>query len=473
MIYGRTEELNTLNEIYASDSSSVVMVYGRTNIGKTALIKEFIKDKDAFYYCSALASEKEQLELLKRQLSESGIEAKDDNIESSIDEELIHLSKNDSYASYAHLLKNIVSLKGDKKLIIIEEFQNIVKTSREFMAVICDLVKGKFFNEKVCVIVTSSSVSWVENSMVSSIGEHALSIQKFIKLKELSFVDIVRMFPNYSVMDDTVIFAITGGVPGYLARFSGKMSLRDNIIRNILKPGSVLRNEGAEFIKEELRETSLYNTILFCIASGENKLNELHAHTGFGRDKISVYLKNLADREIVEKIYSYDIGGKEYTRKGLYSIKSGFTEFWFKFIYPNESKLNILGEDEFYDRYIAPEIYSFAREAFVKVSTEFIELMDAMDKLEIKINRRGRWWGKTGNIDIVACDNSDRYLVGKCNWDEDVFTFTMFEELMLCVNQAGVGKDYIYLFSKDTFDEELKAFAKDNKNVRLISLTEL
>lgn len=44
---------------------------------------------------------------------------------------------------------------------------------------------------------------------------------------------------------------------------------------------------------------------------------------------------------------------------------------------------------------------------------------------------------------------------------------------MYQVNLAGIGKDYIYLFSKETFDEELKAFAADNSNVKLISLNDL
>ena len=50
---------------------------------------------------------------------------------------------------------------------------------------------------------------------------------------------------------------------------------------------------------------------------GKNKLNDIHEYTGYGRDKISVYLKNLIAREIVEKIFSYDVFGNENTRKGL------------------------------------------------------------------------------------------------------------------------------------------------------------
>lgn len=466
MLIGRTEELNRLNEYYNGVGNSLIMLYGRSSIGKTELIREFLKDKKAFYYNAALASQLGQTELMAIHMQRTGLLA--DYEYDAIKE----LAGNDTRELYVQLLKNTSRINADTKIVVIEEFQNIVKNSKDFMNVVEELVNGRLYDEKVMVIVTSSSVSWVENSMVSAIGKCALSISTFIKLKELSFVDIVRMFPKHSVLDDMVIYAITGGVPGYLVQISDNMSLRDNIINNILKDGMMLRTAGSDYIREELRETSLYNTILYCIANGENKLNELHAHTGFGRDKISVYLKNLIEREIVEKIFSYDYAGKEYTRKGLYRIKSGFTEFWYRYIYPNESQLCLIGAEAFYDQYIADNIYAFAKEAFVKVGTEFIYLLDSMNRLEIKIARSGRWWGKNGDIDIIACDTDGKYVVGKCNWDDDVFTFTMFEELMLNVRQAGIGNDYVYLFSKDSFDDELRNFAKDS-NVKLISLKEL
>lgn len=472
MLFGRTEELSALEADLNNDDNTLTILYGRSDIGKTSLVKALIRsrvskcgNKSYYYYSASSASLREQLAFLKESMISAGF----------VDEAKTKVfdSDEDSYAEYARLLCNITKQESHKKLLIIEEFQNIVKSNKEFMSVITDMVKGKFFDDKVSVILTSSSVSWVENSMVSAIGANAFSITAFLKLKELDFVDIVRMFPGYSVLEDMVLYAITGGVPGYLSLFSDKLSLKENICRRVLKNGEKLRSAGGDYIKEELRETALYNTILYCIANGENKLNELHQHTGFGRDKISVYLKNLIEREIVEKIFSYDLGGREHTKKGLYRIKSGYTEFWFKYIYPKESELNIMEPGAFYDKYISDSVYEFAKEAFIRVATEFIELLDSMERLEIKIDRRGRWWGKNGDIDIIACDEENTYLVGKCNWNSDIFTFEMFEELMLEVNLAGIGADYVYLFSRDSFDEELNAFAKDNQNIKLVSLKDL
>ena len=46
---GRQRELESLEREYQKDSSFVV-IYGRRRVGKTTLIKEFIKSKLAFYF---------------------------------------------------------------------------------------------------------------------------------------------------------------------------------------------------------------------------------------------------------------------------------------------------------------------------------------------------------------------------------------------------------------------------------------
>ena len=46
---GRKTELETLEREYQRDSSFVVL-YGRRRIGKTTLMKEFIRNKTAFYF---------------------------------------------------------------------------------------------------------------------------------------------------------------------------------------------------------------------------------------------------------------------------------------------------------------------------------------------------------------------------------------------------------------------------------------
>lgn len=55
----RERELAALEEQYAAIGASFVAIYGRRRVGKTTLIREFIKDKPAFYFPASEESDKE------------------------------------------------------------------------------------------------------------------------------------------------------------------------------------------------------------------------------------------------------------------------------------------------------------------------------------------------------------------------------------------------------------------------------
>ncbi len=62
MFIGRKRELNKLNELYHSNRFQFPVIYGRRRVGKTALINEFIKDKDAIFFTGIESNAKQNLE---------------------------------------------------------------------------------------------------------------------------------------------------------------------------------------------------------------------------------------------------------------------------------------------------------------------------------------------------------------------------------------------------------------------------
>lgn len=48
------DELEFLNNQYNSNEASLVILYGRRRIGKTTLIAEFMKNKNALYFFASL-----------------------------------------------------------------------------------------------------------------------------------------------------------------------------------------------------------------------------------------------------------------------------------------------------------------------------------------------------------------------------------------------------------------------------------
>ena len=454
MFSGRTSELKYLNTYYDRKGSQIMVVYGEKNVGKTTLLRQFVQDKPCYYYRARSASEREQRYQWGRELGDEGVK----------------LLK---YPSFSEIFHTVGSSKNGKKVIVIDEFQTIIKSSDDFMKELVHFVHSNWQNGQVMVILCSSSIGWVENSMITKIGEAAYELSGFLKIKELSFETMMEYFSGFSMEQCIEAYAVLGGIPGLWNHFSDKLSIKENICRNILDSKAFLFGEGQRMVEEELRETGVYNTILSSIAAGNHKLNDLYLHTEFSRAKISVYLKNLMELELVEKIFSYDTEGKANTQKGIYRISNHFVHFYFTYLYPNLSSLERMTPGEFYDKYIAPTFKTYVAEYFKTVCKQHIEKWNKWGKLPIEIDRIGEWVGKLGTIDVIAQNEKGETIVGICNWDSPMMRYDDYEWLLFCAEKAKLQVDYVYLFSVRRFDEKLNLEAKVKQNLKLISLDEM
>ena len=85
-------------------------------------------------------------------------------------------------------------------------------------------------------------------------------------------------------------------------------------------------------------------------------------------------MKNLMAFDVVEKVVSFDTGGWENTKKGVYRIANTYVNFWFRFVYPHLSDLYMMAPEEFYDAYIEKDLYDYMNRYFVKVCREYLTL---------------------------------------------------------------------------------------------------
>lgn len=454
MLLGRNGELNQLNSYYEREGSQIIVVYGQRHIGKTALLQEFSKDKRADYYLARSCSEREQVFEWSRELD-------------------IEEMAEDGYPSYTDILTTLMRGEDRKTVLVIDEFQNMLKAGSTFMAELVSFVHGMRDTGDMLVILTSSSVGWVENSMLKKIGEAAYQLSGLLKLKELKFKDCVDFFPGFTRQQCIDVYAILGGLPGLWRNLNDSLSIKENILQNILSPTSTLFYEAERLLSEELRETAVYNTLLASIAGGRYKLNDLYKHTGFSRAKISVYLKNLMELEIVEKIFSYDTEGNDNVQKGIYRISSRFMHFYYKFIYPYMSALMTQETEAFYTSNIEPELKTYVAGYFKAVCREHMEKMNEEGMLPFVYDRAGEWVGKEGNIDMIAQDEETHTILVLCNYEKPIMTYEDYENLIYCAGKARLRIDYIFLYSIGRFDEKLYLEAKVKKNISLVSMSEL
>lgn len=450
MFVKRTAELKLLEEQYTSQGSKLIILYGRKGLGKTTLLTQFMDGKMAYYYTGVECVDKMQLQRMNRQLGAFTV--------------------NPSPTDFSTLFTSLIKESEQKPVIILDEFHLIIKNSPDFLEALGVLSDLK---HPVLIILSSSSIKWVENEMIPNMGAFASYISTYRKLKEFTFVDFVNRFPKSSVESCIYINAILGGVPDYLNDWKEDRSVRENIKHILLDKNSRLFLEPQQFLKQELREPAVYNTILCALAGGRRKLNDLHEHTGFSRAKISVYLKHLIQLDLVEKLVPVNEEGKENVQKGIYRIKDNFFSFWYRFIFTNLSELMLGRVSSVYDKWIEPYLEEYMGEYFADVCTEYLKLMNLHQRLSEKYLWWDRWYGKNGTIDVLAQGSSQKMLVGKCLWEDRKMDTGDYEKLLSLSEEAGLRTAHSYLFSKGGFTEELRLIGKEKSFVILVGLEDL
>lgn len=453
MLFGRASELKYLNNYYDREGSQILVVYGQKHIGKTALVKAFMEDKPGYYYLARPCSEREQSYQWSRQLLRDGYEV-------------------DQIPSFHDIFAKITRRSSGKKVLVIDEFQHIVRTSERFMKELVAFVHSQWNRDEVMVVLCSSSIGWIENSMITRIGDAAYELSGFLKIREMTFEDIVQRFPNFRIEECVEAYAILGGFPALWNQFDDRLTIQQNICRHILDPNCFLFEEGERMLTDQLREPGVYNTIMASIAAGSHKLNNLYLHTEFSRAKISVYLKNLIELELVEKVFSYDTEGRENVQKGIYRISHPFVDFYYTYMYPYLSDLQMLSVGEFYNRYIMPDFRRYVTGYFKKVCRQHLIKLNSRHKLPIDFDIVGEWIGKAGELDIIAQDEEGQTLIGLCNWERPM-TYEDYENLLGYAKKAKINADYVYMYTAFRFDERLNLEAKIRPNLKLVQISDL
>ena len=411
MIIGRSSEIEYLNKIFNSSDGSLVTLYGRAGVGTSSVWHEFVKDKKHVYIKCPKASSKQISFLISGDLTLKGFEFSDE------------------FPSFDVILETVSNkYKTEKFVLVIDDFENCFKADDMF-----------------------------------KIGKNALSINGFLKVQPVSFIDLVMFYNTQDTSKCMDFYALLGGNIAFYNYFDINKTLKENIIKTFLKSDSVFRRAGNDVVLEYLREVNVYGTILYCLANGHNKLNDIYIHTGFSRAKISVYLKNLMSLDTVEKVSSFDTPGNENTMKGVYRISNPIVNFWYKFIYPHESYLELMTPERFYDTFINDNIPDFLKEALPLICKEYLTLLNKKHGLPIKVTKSGEWVGKAGTIHYIGKDEHRNILAAYCALGSDPMNYSEFEWFDYCLKEAKIKADYIYLFSKSGFDEDLSEMIYDRE----------
>lgn len=379
---GRTDIFDQIEQCVQERGGRILVLYGEKGLGKTALLLQLAEKIDSVYYHAVPASEYQQAGLFLRRLGETRRQP-------------------DAGNAY-HTVFTVLAerFRQPKVLLMIDEAEHILKAGEQFTSALRVLLNHGYSETDFLVLLSCSSLSFVANSFGKRLGGCVPFISGIHKLGALSFAQTCAFLKDHSVEESFLFYAILGGNPSLLSMAKDCHSAEQLICEMFLKKTGVLHDHGLNALAGELREFGVYATILYPIACGKNKLNEIHLATGFSRAKISVYLKNLMELDLIEKVYSYGAGPRDDSKKGMYRISQAAVEFWYRFLYADQSMLPETGPEAFYEQMIAPNLPAFMERAYARAAAQ--ALTEGRIFRSGHILRCEEWNGKSGEIPVVA-----------------------------------------------------------------------
>lgn len=455
----RTRELEAMNEKWETKTSQFFIIYGKRRVGKTELVKQFLKDKPAIYFLADKRNHGDQLKELGRVIGNYF----NDKI----------LVKN-GFGDWIEFFEYISS-KGNKPLAIaIDEYPYLVETDGAISSVFQKGWDQYLKNSQIFFILLGSSIAMMESETL--IHESPLFGRRTgqILVDPMTYANSWKFFPKKSFAEFMSVYSITDGMPSYLLQIDPNKTIKENIEKKIFSHTEFLHNEVEFMLKEELREPKNYLSILKAISWGKRKFGEIVNDTGLKKNVITKYLTILERLHLIEKEIPVTEKNPGKSRKGLYRISDNFFRFWFQYVFPFKSDLEIgryshvfdqfdqsfnLLESLVYERVCQELIFNFEHELF-------------------PVERVGRWWEKEKEIDIVGISERDQKIVfGECKWSSKPVGTNIYSDLKKksIFVQWGKGKrkEYFILFSKSGFTPNMLNLAKEESNVILIDKNKL
>ena len=445
----RERELSALKKFWQEKNAQLIVIYGKRRVGKTELIKQFIREKPHIYFLAQKINEHENLKLLGEAAGEY------------FDNDILKRKGFENWKwVFEYLRKNV----KERTVFVIDEFPYLAEANKGISSVFQSGWDEYLKNTPVFLILCGSSISMMEDEVLSYKAPLYGRRTGQIFLKPFPFFEAKKFYPNTSFARCLGLYSIAGGNPSYLKIFNPRLSLEANIKRNILQPEAFLYNEVEFILREELREPRNYFAILKAIALGRNKISEIVNETGLPKGILHKYLFILEDIHIIQKEVSVTEKNPLKSRKGIYKLQDQFFKFWFKYILPNKGNIEE-GRVDLVLKKIKDDFNLMVSENYENAAKEVINNHKSRF---FPINKIGRWWDRNEEIDIVALNEEEnKILFGEVKWSNKPVGIDIYNSLKRKSLKVELHKDrrneYFCLFSKSGFTESMLKAAEKEK----------
>ena len=461
--FGRTGELEVLDDALRSSRAEMAIVYGRRRVGKTALIQKFLKDKEAFFYTARSWKDEYQLEMfsesLGRRLGNAG----------------------QRFTSWTAAIQAYAAMSAEnRRILVIDEFQYIAQERPSILSELQAAWDESLSKENFLLILCGSAVSFIAKEVLGEKNPLYGRARTIMKVRPLEFKTVAQFLPEHDVDDLFKGYAVLGGMPYYWQFLNPARSMEENLAQSLMRANGFLNDEAQSLLRQEFREPATYNAILRAIAMGASSRSEIAQKSLVESRILSKYLAVLEEMDLVEREFPVfaDPGDLGNSARGRFRLNDASQKFWFRFL-ADAPVLSLTREEALltWQELVKPAFAEFAADAFEHAAKEYLLRKRLEGKLPGALAYFGRWWFRDSEIDIVGADKSRRICIAaECKYRSEpagMKVLRALEKKCLLLPVHEEAEFHYWIFSRKGFDERLLEESRRNPNVHLVPMEAL
>ena len=335
MFYGRENQKKTLLNMIKKEEQMISLIYGRRRIGKSELIKQSLKETDvkSIYYECKQTSEQNNVDSLAEIIGD-----------------FFNFPK-PSFSSIEDLLHFLFKKSEEAPLILVfDEYPYLRENVKGLDSILQSVIDQYKDTSHMKFIICGSYVDTMKE-LLSKQNPLYGRIDVTIDLKPMDYYESSLFYKDFSDEDKVRLYSVFGGVPYYNRLIDASMSVRENIINLIASPGARLENEVSMYLSSEISKITNANEVFEALAKGFSKYKDIldQSHVSSGPTLIDV-LDKLIRMDVVKK--EAPINDENNKKKAGYFISDNLSLFYYKYIFRNISRMNVMDAEVFYDKYI-------------------------------------------------------------------------------------------------------------------------
>lgn len=444
----RTSELKKLKSLWEEKCSQLVVIYGRRRVGKTEVIKEFLKKTKGIYYLSDKRTHKDQLQEFARVV---GNFFKDEFLQKK------------GFSSWIEAFEYIKDKsKKEKFVVAIDEYPYLVETDSSTSSVFQKIWDEYLKDTNIFLILCGSSISMMESELIAYKAPLYGRTTCQLLIEPMGFEESWKFFPKKNFSDFLSYYSITGGMPIYMTNFEKYPTILKAVENLCWDKNGIFYNAVPIILKQELRTPNNYFAILSAIAQGKTRLGEISTSTQLEYSKVNKYIKTLEKLQLVKRETPVTEEKPHKSKKGIYILKDNFVRFWFEYVFSFSSDLEIRN-------------FKNAKEKFKKhsnilqaIAYEQIAREDLQKSFSLE--KTGRFWNKDVEIDGIGFKGKNTYFMeAKCSKRKvNLRALNKLREKSKLVDfKQKNRKDFFVLYSRMGFTKDVVLFSKEKKNIFL------